>query len=159
MSSTEAMRIRAFITQVDSTGGPEACWPWRGGLDDDGYGRFGNGASARAHRSAYELMRQPIPAGLVIDHTCHNDTGCPGGPDCQHRRCVNPAHLEAIRRGDNVLRSRNTMPHRNAAKTHCPRGHEYTPQNTYRSIGKNGPRRDCRICRRDQAARRRRKAA
>ena len=32
----------------------------------------------------------------------------------------------------------------NRSKTHCPHGHEYTPENTYNS----GGRRHCRKCRR-----------
>lgn len=41
---------------------------------------------------------------------------------------------DAVRHGTNV----------NTAKTHCPRGHEYTEQNTYRYAGR--PRRECRAC-------------
>jgi hypothetical protein len=147
--------LRAFITQVDSTGGATACWPWRGSLCE-GYGRFGKNNST-AHRAAYELMRQPIPEGLVIDHICHNGTDCAGGVTCQHRRCVNPDHLQAVRQAVNIARSPLTMANINAAKTHCPRSHEYTPENTRRSIGANGgPRRDCRTCSRERAAARRR---
>lgn len=36
----------------------------------------------------------------------------------------------------------------NARKTHCPKNHEYTPENTYRA--KDG-RRQCRTCNRDRA--------
>lgn len=39
--------------------------------------------------------------------------------------------------------------HHNANKTHCPHGHEYTPENIYWVEG----RRYCLICRRDQARR------
>lgn len=47
--------------------------------------------------------------------------------------------------------------HHQAVKTHCPRGHEYTPENTYM---KPGGGRDCRPCRRiTQAASRTRVAA
>lgn len=35
-----------------------------------------------------------------------------------------------------------------AAKTECPQGHEYTPENTYVHVGKDGyTRRHCRVCR------------
>lgn len=149
-------RLRAFITQVDTTGGPDACWPWRGSLSD-GYGRFGK-QDELAHRVAYELMRQSIPAGLVIDHTCHNDTDCPGGQACEHRRCVNPDHLQPVTQGENVRRSSLTMPNVNAAKTHCPRNHEYTAENTRVSIGRSGPKRDCRTCQRERNAARKRAA-
>lgn len=42
------------------------------------------------------------------------------------------------------------MPAINAAKTHCPKGHEYTPENTYyRERGW----RHCRTCKLEQCAR------
>lgn len=147
MTDISPFRLRSFITNVDSTGGPEACWPWRGSLNDDGYGHFGKRAQM-AHRVAYELMRQPIPDGLVIDHVCHDDSNCAGGKSCLHRRCVNPEHLLAVRQRDNILRSGRTMPNRNAAKTHCPRGHEYSAENTRHTISTKtgGPRRECRTC-------------
>lgn len=43
--------------------------------------------------------------------------------------------------------------HRNAQKTHCPKGHEYTPSNTYRR-SKNPDWRSCRACTLAYAARR-----
>jgi hypothetical protein len=87
-----------------------------------------------AHRMAYELARDPIPAGLVIDHLCRN------------KRCVNPSHLEAVEQRVNLLRGET-----NSAKTHCINGHEFTPDNTYMWQGK----RSCRACRRDSGKRRR----
>jgi hypothetical protein len=146
MKYLEPAALRAFISRVDSSAGADSCWPWRGFLTDDGYGRFGH-AGVGAHRVAYELMKQPIPEGLVIDHLCDN------------RRCVNPEHLKAVRQRENILRSPLSMPNRNAAKTHCPRNHEYTPENTRHSIGSNGsPRRECRTCIRERSAARRRAA-
>ncbi len=46
-------------------------------------------------------------------------------------------------RKDNLLKSNNTAAH-NARKTHCKRGHEFTPENTGKQ--KNG--RYCVTCRR-----------
>lgn len=37
----------------------------------------------------------------------------------------------------------------NASKTSCPKGHEYTPANTYIEQDEDGPRRHCRACRRE----------
>ncbi|NBE80347.1 HNH endonuclease signature motif containing protein [Micromonospora rubida] len=147
------LRLRAFIAQVDTTAGPDGCWPWRGHTDDDGYGRFGK-ASEGAHRAAYELMVRPIPEGLHVDHLCHNrDETCAGGTTCRHRLCVNPTHLEAVTQRENVLRSPHTMPHHNATKTHCPQGHEYTAENTYsRRTAKGYARRECKACRRARVA-------
>ncbi|WP_162854385.1 HNH endonuclease signature motif containing protein [Verrucosispora sp. SN26_14.1] len=153
MITVNPLRIRAFIAQVDTTGGPDACWTWRGHKNDDGYGRFGK-QSEGAHRVAYELMVRAVPDGLTVDHQCHNaDTTCPGGTTCAHRLCVNPAHLEAVTQRENLLRSPHTMPHHNAAKTHCPRGHRYTPENTYsRRTAKGYARRECKTCRRERLA-------
>lgn len=44
----------------------------------------------------------------------------------------------------------------NLAKTHCPQGHKYTPENTYVGVGASGrPRRTCKRCRADREAARR----
>src|SRR3990172_4034815 len=119
------------------------CWEWLGSHDRDGYGRFWRYGECRAHRISYEVFVGRIPDGLTIDHLCEN----PG--------CVNPAHLEPVLIGVNLLRS-DTPAARNARKTHCPKGHEYTPGNTHRRA--NG-KRECRECmrlrRRAQLARQR----
>lgn len=106
----------------------EGCWLWLGYVGiRNGYGSFG--AGKLAHRVAYEAFVGAIPPGLQIDHLC------------KVRRCVNPDHLEAVTQRENLLRG-DTVTARNAARTECPRGHPYTPENTYRSNGK----RRCRIC-------------
>lgn len=110
--------------------GDDQCWPWVGSTDTSGYGRMQGGTdSARlyqvAHRYAYELLVCPIPDGYQVDHVCHNvDLSCPRGSDCPHRRCVNPSHLEAVTRTENMRRSP-----RNSAPT-CINGHARTPENT-----------------------------
>jgi hypothetical protein len=71
------------------------CWQWLAGIDRYGYGIFTiNTRNKKAHRVAYAIHRGPIPAGQVLDHLCRN------------RACVNPAHLEAVRHGDNIRRGR-----------------------------------------------------
>lgn len=124
-----------------------------------GYGRVSVGGRVRsAHVVAWEQANgRPVPKGLVIDHTCHNtDPSCPGGPSCPHRRCINPDHLEAVTQRENVLRSTKTIAGQNARKTHCPMGHEFTPENTY-VWGQSGGRvaRACKTCHRARAAARR----
>ena len=108
---------------------PNGCWLWTATLINSGYGRFWfNGKTELAHRVAYELFVGEIPAGLTIDHTCHTRE-CNGGVICEHRRCVNPDHLEPVTQRINLLRG-NTIIAANAAKTHCLRGHEFTVSNT-----------------------------
>jgi hypothetical protein len=106
------------------------CFLWTGARYQ-GYGRFGfGGKNAMAHRVAYEFDRGPIPAGQEIDHLCRN------------RACVNPLHLEVVEHRVNVMRS-DSFAARKARQTHCDRGHEFTPENTYIDQG----RRRCRTCR------------
>jgi hypothetical protein len=63
------------------------CWIWTGRKNDSGYGTFGR---ALAHRLSYEEHVGPIPAGMVVMHLC--DTPL----------CVNPAHLRAATRQENI---------------------------------------------------------
>lgn len=109
------------------------CIEWTGALDGHGYGSFRfNGKSDNAYSVAWKMLRGPRVKGFDLDHTCHGPD-CPGGVDCEHRRCVNPAHLEPVTREKNLKRSPNTQTSINMAKTHCIHGHEFTPENTYLS--------------------------
>jgi len=132
--------------------GRSGCIIWTGHVrKDDGYGSMGIAGRTRlVHRVAYELMVGPIPSGLVVDHTCHNrDLMCGGELDCLHRRCINPHHLEAVTNGENGRRSRHTLIGKNVRKTHCPKDHEFTPENT--RTGGHGER-VCRECEREYRA-------
>lgn len=121
--------IERFWAKVDRTG--DGCWLWLAHIGPAGYGAFNyGGRMGLAHRFAYEIMVAPIPDGLTIDHLC------------RVRACVNPAHLEAVTMGENVLRG--TGPSAvHARQTHCAHGHEFTPQNTMRRSDKP----NCRVCR------------
>ncbi len=135
------------------------CWHFTGYVNRYGYGETGHGM---AHRVVYQGHVGAIPDGLFLDHVCHsNDLACPGGNDCWHRRCVNPAHLEPVTPKENVNRGRTAeyMSHRHDSTTHCVSGHEFTAGNTY--MTPDG-RRQCRTCRRTsnrEYMRRRRAAA
>jgi hypothetical protein len=134
-------RIEKYIEKVPISG----CWIWTGGLKGFGYGNVSiDGKSKRAHRVIYELLRETVPTDKVLDHLC------------RVRCCVNPDHLEVVTqkinvsRGDfskRLLNSRNlTKRHeRMRANTHCPNGHEYTPDNVYLARGK----RECKTCRKN----------
>jgi hypothetical protein len=108
------------------------CWNWTGPVyKGQGHGFIQDGAAKRymAHRFVWEQIVGPIPAVMVLDHLCKN------------KPCVNPAHLEMVTQAMNAYRG--GADGGNAAKTHCPRGHEYSPENTY--YDSNGWRR-CRAC-------------
>lgn len=124
---------------------PDGCIYFTGALNADGYGHLRiNGKDARAHRASYELHVGPIPEGYELDHTCHDPERC-RVPPCPHRRCVNWEHLQPVSRQTNHQRSGAGM--RNADKTHCPRGHPYDDENTYRTPE---GRRQCRRCKKDR---------
>lgn len=111
------------------------CWLWTGGKTQDGYGLFKfirDQSNWLAHRVAYTLRRGEIPDGLTLDHICRN------------RACVNPAHLDPVSLRENMLRGEG-LAAQNARKTHCLRGHAFTPENTYRAPSR--PWRICRACR------------
>jgi hypothetical protein len=128
------------------------CWPWTGTIDRDGYGRTSR-PRGLAHRTAYLMIKGPIPDGLEIDHLCRN------------RECVNPDHLEPVTHAENMRRAAPSsgsavLVGRRVVKPpprapHCKQGHEYTPENTYVYRGS----RNCRACNRAAAARYAQKAA
>ena len=125
-----------FWAKVDKTA-PGGCWQWSARLNADGYGHLNvDGQKVRAHRFAYEMLVGAIPEGLQLDHLCRN------------RGCVNPDHLEPVTNRENILRG-ETVPARNAAKTHCSKGHEFTPENT--TMRANGWR-ECKTCQRAHSA-------
>jgi hypothetical protein len=137
--------------RMDPDADPDQCWHWPGSLSFYGYGIIAEGSGSdikirQAHIVAYESAKGPVPAGLHIDHLCHGaDLECPGGgPQCLHRRCVNPVHLEAVTQAENNRRM-------HARKTHCPVGHPLFGDNLY--VNPNSGHRICRTCR--QAAVRR----
>jgi hypothetical protein len=116
---------------------PTGCWLWTGGVSKWGYGKFKvEGRTLAAHRWGYEALVGPVPEGLQIDHRC------------RVRSCVNPSHLDAVTCRENLLRG-DTFQARNAAKTHCPKGHPYSGDNLMLSAGG----RYCRTCTRARSAR------
>lgn len=102
-----------------------SCWLWTGGLNGRGYATIGDGGlTLYVHILTWTEANGPVPDGLELDHLCRRPT------------CCNPAHLEPVTHAKNMARGAN------AIKTHCPHGHEYTPENTYRLQG----RRFCKTC-------------
>lgn len=108
-----------------------ACWNWTAFVDSKGYGRINvEGKSKLAHRISLQLSGISLIDGLFADHICRN------------RRCVNPGHLRQVSPMVNSLENSNSLQAKNAARTHCIRGHEFAGDNLYRSrFG-----RACRTC-------------
>lgn len=154
----EQKRYERFIkhVRVEKNG----CWNWQAFKDRDGYGefRFSTEKHKKAHRYSYEIHKDEIPAGLVIDHLCKNPS------------CTNPEHLEAVTNQVNSERAgsfkglmkfienrspedivkQSLLASRAAAEkklqaTHCKRGHEFTASNTY--INPKVGHRVCKTCR------------
>ncbi len=140
MPSTDEPKSADLTSRVDAVG---PCWLWTGTIDRDGYGRVTvNQRQWRAHRYVWTQLVGDIPEGMTLDHLC------------RERSCVNPDHLEVVTPGENVRRGvgGKVTGAKNAAKTHCYKGHEYTPENTYRQPGTN--KRQCKECRRERDRRR-----
>jgi hypothetical protein len=132
---------------------PNGCWLFQGPrLPPWGYGRLDHqGEKTYAHRLAFRAWYGPVPEGLECDHV--------KARGCTSTACASPLHLEAVQHRVNVLRS-DCPAAVNARKTHCIRGHQFTPENTYRRPDDGS--RTCRTCDRlwqqERAARKRSQA-
>jgi len=72
--------LERYWAQVDTSAGPDACWPWTGSRDKNGYGVFSTGSQhPLATRWGYTNRIGPIPDGHGILHRCDN-------PPCQNDR-------------------------------------------------------------------------
>lgn len=111
-------------SSFDNSSGPNGCWIWLKGKNQNGYGVVSyNGQIFGAHALAYIFEKGPIPEGLEIDHLCRNPS------------CVNPKHLEAVTHAVNVER---------ATRLHCCNGHLMTVENRLETAKGS---RACRTCR------------
>lgn len=138
------MRKAAYPSAADSVLArievhPLGCWEYTGPLNHRGYGRVqwrshGVRKNEGAHRVVFESEVGAIPPGMTLDHLCQN------------KRCVNPAHLEVVTRGENVRRQIQAGRHPTAgmSRDFCKRGHLMDEANIYRGEGK----RRCLACRR-----------
>lgn len=137
--------IGFFWSQIDRKG-PSDCWLWIGpgrcGTHQE-YGMVGArdgltpSGTRLPHRIAYELTHGvTVPSEVPLDHLCRNTL------------CANPAHLEPVTTKENVRRGKNGV-----LRTHCPKGHALTDENTYVRPSDNA--RKCRTCSRDEMRARR----
>jgi hypothetical protein len=128
-----ALRVRAKCA-VDEKG----CWLWQGSIGGWGYGHISyRGKSISVHVLMYRITKGAIHKGMRVCHTC----------DVRH--CCNPEHLWLGTQQENIRDCSEKKRHTNGAKTHCYRGHEFTPENTLiTDAGKGRKRRQCKACNR-----------
>jgi hypothetical protein len=106
-----------FWTRVEVHTDSDKCYLWVGSLNINGYGNFwANNKSVKAHRYSFYLHNGFYPE--VVRHTCDNPS------------CVNPKHLLAGTHADNMKDASERGRTRCQKITHCPKGHEYTKENT-----------------------------
>lgn len=72
-----------FWSHVDRSGGPDACWPWKLGCFQTGYGQFSvAGVPDYTHRKCLQFSGIVIPPKHYAIHRCDNPPCC--NPHSQH---------------------------------------------------------------------------
>ena len=125
---------------------PSECWIWTRSTNRDGYGQINlprsiRVSATRVHRVMWMLLRGPIPDGFVVDHD--------GPSGCHNHACANPSHLQIVTQRHNVVVTGTGRAAERSRRTHCPRGHELTPENNTPAKAAKGNR-ECARCARER---------
>lgn len=89
----------------------QGCWLIHTSINNQGYAVIWyEGRMQLAHRVAYALYVDDVPAGSVLDHAV-----------CETTNCCNPWHVEPVTQRVNVIRGRSYA----SDRMHCIRGHAF----------------------------------
>ena len=122
-----------FWRKIDQCG-PNDCWRWTAIRNEQDYG-VANGSGGLAHRVAWMLTHSlPLTRDQCILHTCDIPA------------CCNPGHLRRGTQVENVEDMHRKGRGYRQNESHCPHGHEWTPENTSYNIKKKYT--QCRECHR-----------
>lgn len=94
--ANQSMRYEISHTNgcIGKSGTHTCCHEFTGPKTNDGYGQTTiKGKNYTAHRAAYTHFIGDVPAGKDVGHICNN------------RSCINPDHLTALSRSENVKQS------------------------------------------------------
>lgn len=162
VANLESIHARCVRTE-------EGCLLWLGAISPDtGYSRIGHeGGTLLGHRLVFALACRELEPGEHVDHTCHSESPqCSGTKVCLHRRCLEPAHLEAVSQAENNRRARARVVKVATRRTNAESGlcrnelHPWVPENIGTRQTKRGVQEFCRPCHREvQRAYERRVAA
>lgn len=115
----------------------KGCFVWQGPVGHKGYIMHVHRKwKMSGHRIVYFLTHNvELPRSQQVCHTC------------DERRCWNPGHMFVGTNQENCLDMAAKKRHHMNRRTHCPKGHEYTPENTFTHVDKYGwNHRDCIAC-------------
>ena len=131
------------------------CLEWLGARNSKGYGvkldcnpKIGE---RLAHRRAYYSAHGLIPPGKEVTHLCDNPP------------CYEITHLKLRTHAENMadmVKKNRHVTHNQVGipkVTHCPQGHEFTPENTYDPSKFSAIHQKCKQCNREAGRRYREK--